>query len=86
MRQLIAAALTAATILAISASSALAVPLHQHYVHTPSGQVVPIANAVCGNELQNAIDNLHANVHLGAPTAAFAMDQNPVGFSVSPCP
>ncbi len=86
MRRLIAAAFTAAAMTALVTSSALAVPLHQHYISTPGGGSVPIAHGICANELQTAIDNLHAHVHLGAPTTAFAMEANPIGFSVSSCP
>lgn len=85
MRRLILAAVTSSLLLLTFASTTLAVGFHQHYITTPSGQVVPIAQGVCKNELQNAIDNLHANVHFGAPTEAFA--SNPIGFSaVAPCP
>lgn len=85
MRRLILAALTSGLLLLTVASTTMAVGFHQHYITTPSGEVVPIALGVCQNELQNAIDNLHANVHFGAPTQAFAT--NPIGFSaVAPCP
>jgi hypothetical protein len=53
-------------------------------VTTPSGQQAWIAQGICKNDLQNAIDNLHANFHLGAPAAAFAT--NGVSFAVAGCP
>ncbi len=74
----------AALLLALSASTALAVPLHQHYIVTPSGEAAAIAQGICMNDLQTAVDQLHANVHFGAPTEAFAT--NPVGFSAGACP
>lgn len=84
MRRLVISTIAASMLLLGAVSTALAVPLHQHYVTTPSGQVVPIAQGVCMNDLQNAVDNLHANVHQGAPAAAFA--SNPVGLTSGPCP
>lgn len=85
MRRFIIATLSAGLIMLASAASALAVPLHQHYITTPSGEVVPIAGGICKNELQTALDNLHANVHLGAPGKAFTT--NPVTLTtILPCP
>jgi hypothetical protein len=85
MRRLFLAVVTAGLILLSTATATLAVPFHQHYITTPSGEVVPIALGVCTNGLQNAIDNLHANVHLGAPGQAFS--SNPITLTtVLPCP
>ncbi len=84
MRRIFLAAFTSGLLLLVLASTALAVPFHQHYITTPSGEVVPIAQGICKNDLQQAIDNLHANVHFGAPTQAFVA--NPIGFSTSGCP
>lgn len=84
MRRLFAPLLAGALLLGLSASPTLAVGFHQHYLTLPSGQVVAIAGGICKNGLQHAIDNLHANFHLGSPTAAFAT--NPVGFSAGGCP
>ena len=84
MRRLLVPILAVAALLALSAAPTLAVGLHQHYLTLPSGKVVPIAQGICKNGLQTAIDNLHDNVHFGSPTAAFA--GNPVAFSVTGCP
>lgn len=84
MRRLIAAILSSSAIVVLSASPALAVGLHQHYLTTPSSELVPIARGVCKNDLQAAIDNLHAHVHLGAPTEAFST--NGIEFSAASCP
>jgi len=84
MRRVLIPILAAAMALLLSAPLALAVPLHQHYLTAPSGTVVPIARGVCDNEIQTALEQLHANVHLGAPTTAFA--GNPIGFSAGACP
>ncbi|HEX7196512.1 MAG TPA: hypothetical protein VF364_06725 [Candidatus Limnocylindria bacterium] len=84
MRHLFLAILTAGLLLALSVTSTLAVGLHQHYITTPSGAVVPIAQGICANHLQTAIDQLHANVHLGEPGQAFA--SNPVALHVGSCP
>ncbi|HET6379565.1 MAG TPA: hypothetical protein VFH63_00820 [candidate division Zixibacteria bacterium] len=85
MRRLVTALLAATLLVMLSVSASLAVPLHQHYLTTPGNGPVPIALGICRNELQRAIDNLHANFHLGAPGAAFS--QNPVTLTtVLPCP
>jgi hypothetical protein len=84
MRRFLIAAITSGLLLLALASTALAVPFHQHYITTPSGEVVPIAQGICKNDLQQAIDNLHEHVHFGAPTQAFAT--NPVAFTVTGCP
>lgn len=84
MRRLIAPVFAVAALLALAVTPTFAVGLHQHYLTLPSGQTVSIAGGVCMNDLQNAIDNLHDNFHLGSPTAAFA--ENPVTFSAGGCP
>lgn len=75
--------LSTAILLLASGSAANAVPPHQHYLTTPSGEVVPIALGICANELNTALEQLHANVHLGAPADAFA--SNPVSLSTGSC-
>ena len=84
MRRLIAPILAAAALLAVAAAPTLAVGLHQHYLTLPSGEIVEIAQGICKNDLQAAIDNLHDNFHLGSPNDAFG--ENPVVFSLSGCP
>ena len=84
MRRIVTALLTATLLLAFSVSATLAVGFHQHLVTTPSGQQASIAQGICANRLQNAIDNLHANVHLGAPADAFAT--NGVSIVATSCP
>ncbi|HSL97527.1 MAG TPA: hypothetical protein VK831_03050 [Candidatus Deferrimicrobiaceae bacterium] len=84
MRRFIASILAGSAILVLSASPTLAVGLHQHYLTTPSDELVPIARGVCENDLQSAIDNLHVHVHLGAPTEAFST--NGIEFSAGSCP
>lgn len=84
MRRHLIALLSAGLLLLASGSATLAVGFHQHYVTTPSGEVVPIAQGVCHNQLQDAIDNLHEHVHFGAPTDAFA--SNPIAFTAGACP
>ena len=83
MRRLVISTVLASMLVLGVASTASAVSLHQHYVTTPSGEVVPIAQGVCMNDLQNAVDNLHANVHFGAPATAFG--SNPIAFSAGAC-
>lgn len=84
MRRHLIAPVTAAVLLLASASATLAVGFHQHYLTTPSGEVVPIAQGVCLNELQEPIDNLHEHVHFGAPADAFG--SNPISFAAGACP
>lgn len=85
MRRLLIATMTAGLLTLGTAASTLAVPLlHQHYLTTPSGNVVAIARGICKNQIQAAIDNLHPNVHLGAPGAAFA--SNPIALTTGACP
>jgi hypothetical protein len=84
MRRFVISLALGASLLAASASATLAIGLHQHYLTTPSGEVVMIAKGICANDLQNAIDNLHEHFHLGAPTGAFA--GNPITFTVGTCP
>ena len=84
MRRLVTSTLTATLLLLLSVSATLAVPLHQHVMTTPSGQEVWIAQGICKNSIQNGIDNLHANFHLGAPAEAFAT--NGISFVVTGCP
>ena len=84
MRRIVLSIVTAALLTMLSVSATLAVGFHQHVVTTPSGQQAWIAQGICKNDLQNAIDNLHANFHLGAPAAAFAT--NGVSFAVAGCP
>jgi hypothetical protein len=84
MRRLAISLALGMSLLAASASAALAVGFHQHYLTTPSGEVVLIAQGVCSHELQHAIDNLHEHFHLGAPTEAFT--DNPIAFSAGACP
>lgn len=84
MRRFVISLALGASLLAASASATLAVGLHQHYLTTPSGEVVVIAQGICANDLQNPIDNLHEHFHLGAPAAAFGT--NPIVFGVGGCP
>lgn len=83
MRRLVISTLLASMLVLGLASTASAVTLHQHFITTPSGEVVPIAQGVCMNNLQNALENLHANVHFGAPAAAFG--SNPIAFAPGAC-
>jgi len=84
MPRFILSIVAAALMLLLTVSATLAVPLHQHVMTTPSGHQVWIAQGICKNDLQTPIDNLHANVHLGAPGSAFA--SNPIGLVVQGCP
>ena len=84
MHQLFVSIATSAAVLMVSASATLAVGLHQHYITTPSGQVVVIAPGICRMDLQGPIDNLHENFHLGAPFVAFAT--NPILFKAGAFP
>lgn len=85
MRRLVLSVLTSAIVLLATASAALAVPLHQHELTSPSGNAVQIAKGICKNDLQRAIDNLHMNVHLGTPGQQ-AWANNGVSLAVVPCP
>lgn len=65
MRTLIVALLLGLCGTLVSASPALAVPLHLHCLHTP-GTVTAIAGGVTANAPHDAFDTFHANVHQGA--------------------
>lgn len=72
MKKVVKASLVAAILFGAATAPALAdppggvVPLHQHYINTPHGPVA-IASQFCDGEQSVAFDNLHFNVHLGAP-------------------
>jgi hypothetical protein len=73
---------------AFSAAPALAaVPPHDHWLTTASGDVVHVGPDVCDNpDIYDAWLNFHLNVHKGVPgTQAFTNDSNPVSISATPC-
>jgi hypothetical protein len=79
----------AALALAFSAVPALgAVPPHNHWLTTGSGDVVHVGPYVCVNpDIYDAWLNFHLNVHVGVPgTQAFTIDSNPVSISATLCP
>ena len=74
---------------ALSAAPAFAaVPPHDHWLTTGSGDVVHVGPDVCANpDIYDAWLNFHLNVHKGVPgTQAFTIDANPVSISATPCP
>lgn len=71
--------LTLGLVIAFGAGSAMAVPLHQHSLSTPSGHVALPAQGFCqtpdvfaeGANAHRAFHNFHSNVHLGNPPVGF---------------
>jgi hypothetical protein len=73
---------------ALSAGPAFAaVPPHDHWLTTGSGDVVHVGPDVCTNpDIYAAWLNFHLNVHRGVPgTQAFVIDSNPVSISATLC-
>ena len=72
-RVLVVLLLTCLMVLGLGASSALAVPLHQHGFTTPGGTTAVTAQGFCrnpdvfaeGTNAHGALHNYHFNVHLG---------------------
>jgi hypothetical protein len=64
-----------------------AVPPHDHWLTTGSGDVVHVGPDVCANpDIYAAWLNFHLNVHRGTPgTSAFTNASNPVSISASLC-
>ena len=88
MRKLLVTAI-AALAFAFSAVPVLAaVPPHDHWLTTGSGDTVHVGPDVCVNpDIYDAWLNFHLNVHKGVPgTQAFTIDSNPVSISATPCP
>jgi len=74
--------------LAFSAVPALAaVPPHDHWLTTGSGDVVHVGPDVCSNpDIYDGWLNFHVNVHTGVPgTDAFKNDSNPVNITATLC-
>jgi hypothetical protein len=71
------ASVTSVGVLASAAGSASAdgVPNHDHFLTTPSGDVVQVGPPVCEHPdvLHEAFHNFHDNVHTGAPTSTGAV-------------
>jgi hypothetical protein len=79
---------SAALALAFSAVPALAaVPPHDHWLTTGSGDVVHVGPDVCTNpDIYDAWLNFHLNVHTGVPgTEAFTNESNPASISATLC-
>jgi hypothetical protein len=87
-RVVICTSLAAAFVCAVSAvPAAAAVPPHDHWLTTASGDVVHVGPDVCDNpSIYDAWLNFHLNVHKGVPgTQAFTKDANPVSISATGC-
>jgi hypothetical protein len=84
MRRLVVAGI-AALVFAVSAAPVLAVPPHNHWLTTGSGDVVHVGPYVCENpDIFDAWLNFHVNVHVGVPgTQAFTNDGNPVSIAAT---
>jgi hypothetical protein len=77
-----------AAALSVSASPAsAAVPPHDHWLTTGSGDVVHVGPDVCANpDIYDAWLNFHLNVHRGTPgTTAFTNASNPVSIAATGC-
>ncbi|HTL24836.1 MAG TPA: hypothetical protein VL281_12480 [Mycobacteriales bacterium] len=77
-----------AAALSFSASPAsAAVPPHDHWLTTGSGDVVHVGPDVCANpDIYDAWLNFHLNVHRGTPgTTAFTNASNPVSIAATGC-
>ena len=87
MRRFVLAGI-AALVFAFSAGPAFAVPPHDHWLTTGSGDVVHVGPSVCDNpDIFDAWLNFHLNVHVGTPgTQAFTNDGNPVSIAATLCP
>jgi hypothetical protein len=79
-RALIVLLMMAFMVLGSGARSAMAVPLHQHGITTPSGHVALPAQGFCQNPVvfaegtaaHRALHNFHFHVHLGDPPIGLA--------------
>ncbi len=94
MKRLSVAVVAAWVVLATTVVPAAAAPLHQHFITTPSGQVISLAPSFClmpaifgeGAQAHIALENLHQHFHMGAPVE-IAFVNNPIFFSfLLPCP
>ena len=87
MRRLLISSIAALTIAFAASPTLAAVPPHNHWLHTGSGDVVHVGPFVCDNpDIYDAWLNFHLNVHVGVPgTQAFTNDSNPVFITAQLC-
>jgi hypothetical protein len=87
MHRLLAVGAAALTFAFAAAPAFSAVPPHEHWLTTGSGDVVSVGPQVCDNpDLYDAFLNFHENVHTGVPgTQAFRNPSNPVNITATPC-
>jgi hypothetical protein len=87
MRRLLAIGIATLAFAFSAAPTLAAVPPHNHWLTTGSGDVVHVGPYVCDNpDIYDAWLNFHLNVHVGVPgTQAFTNDSNPVSIAATLC-